>query len=170
MTNHYQYTCTRPPAVLIEPVKLTLEDLALEELNSYRRLRHECATCEASGDEAAVERARSLLHFAEGRLADAVDALTRRGLGEERFHAGYTLVDVPDTVQAKPPEMPEPLWLVEEQLASGEWIPIEQTSDLAEAEQKLSTAENCFSGLSYRCNDLQSKWPRPAIIAFFGRD
>ncbi|RMS67721.1 MULTISPECIES: hypothetical protein [Pseudomonas syringae group] len=83
-------------------------------------------------------------------MADAVDALTRRGLGEERFHAGYTLVDVPDTVQAKPPEMPEPLWLVEEQLASGEWIPIDQTNDLAEAEQKLSTAENCFSGLAYR--------------------
>ncbi|MEE4124022.1 hypothetical protein [Pseudomonas viridiflava] len=68
MTNHYQYTCTTPPAVLIKPVKLILEDLALEVLNSYRRLRHEFATCEASGDEAAVERARSLLHFAEGRL------------------------------------------------------------------------------------------------------
>ncbi|WP_148279817.1 hypothetical protein [Pseudomonas syringae] len=93
-----------------------------------------------------------------------MDALTRRVLREERFHAGYTLVDVPDTVQAKPPEMPEPLWLVEEQLASGEWIPIEQTSDLAEAEQKLSSAENCFSGLAYRLyRQIGTKQPTSPI-------
>lgn len=155
MTNHYQYTCTTPPAVLIEPVKLTLEDLALEELNSYRRLRHECATCEASGDEAAVERARSLLHFAEGRLADAVDALTRRGLGEERFHAGYMLVDVPNTVQAKPPEMPEPLWLVEERQLNGDWLAIDRADDQDEAEVKLSHVENHLPG-TYRLK--RSDW------------
>lgn len=27
---------------------------------------------------------------------------------------------------------------------------LEQTNDLAEAEKKLSTVENCFSGLAYR--------------------
>ncbi|WP_116829026.1 hypothetical protein [Pseudomonas syringae] len=136
-------------------MKLTLEDLALEELNSYRRLRHECATCEASGDEAAVERARSLLHFAEGRLADAVDALTRRGLGEERFHTGYTLVDVPDTVQAKPPEMPEPVWLVEERQLNGDWLAIDRADDQDEAEAKLSHVENHLPG-TYRLK--RSDW------------
>ncbi|MCF5747666.1 hypothetical protein GIB57_24915, partial [Pseudomonas tremae] len=150
MTTRDQYNRTTPPAVLTEPVTQILDDLALEYLNAYRRLRHECATHEGSGDVNAAERARSLLSVAEGRLADAVNALTRRRLGEEHFWAGFRQVVIPDTVQANPPEIPEPLWLVEEQLASGEWIPIEQTNDLAEAEKKLSTAENSFSGLAYR--------------------
>ncbi|MCT9824063.1 hypothetical protein [Pseudomonas veronii] len=49
----------------------------------------------------------------------------------------------------------DPVWFVEERQLNGDWIAIDRADDQAEAEAKLSHAENCLLG-TYRLN--RSDW------------
>jgi hypothetical protein len=49
----------------------------------------------------------------------------------------------------------DPVWFVEERQLNGDWIAIDRADDQAEAEAKLSHAENCLPG-TYRLS--RSDW------------
>ncbi len=48
------------------------------------------------------------------------------------------------------------LWFLQERMESGEWVQIDQADDEEGADELLSRAENCFSGLEYRLQ--RSDW------------
>lgn len=54
-------------------------------------------------------------------------------------------------------DTPDPVWFVEERKLNGDWLPIDRADDQdeAEAEAKLSHAENCLPG-TYRLQ--RSDW------------
>ena len=82
---HRNYIRTEPPALLTDPLTITLADHKLEGLNAYRQARHAWLSCEGSHDEKArlhalmVEEANALMGF--------IGAAVRIALGEPDDYA-----------------------------------------------------------------------------------
>lgn len=80
MTASPKYLPTEPPALLTEPVTITLAGHDLEALNAYRAARLAFARKDA-GNAAEVKRAKAELQQTEKNLATSVHCLTRQALG-----------------------------------------------------------------------------------------
>lgn len=80
-----KYLLTEPPAVLTEPVSLTISDHALTELNEYRQAQH--AWLSYTGDVDKSTRLRLEMERAGAYLAATLAAEIRLHLREPRHYA-----------------------------------------------------------------------------------
>lgn len=83
MTTSPKYLPTEPPAVLTEPVSLTISDHALTELNDFRQAQHAWLGC--TGDIEQRARLREKAEMTGYWLAATLAAEISRQLGEPRI-------------------------------------------------------------------------------------
>jgi len=85
MTASPKYLLTEPPAVLTEPVSVTISDHALTELNEFRQAQHAWLAC--TGDVEQRTRLREEMERAGAYLAATLAAEVRLHLREPRHYA-----------------------------------------------------------------------------------
>ncbi|MGE8063776.1 hypothetical protein [Pseudomonas sp. NPDC089569] len=85
MATRRKYTRTEPPALLTEPLTITLDDLKLEGFNAYRQARHAWLSYEGDPEEAL--RLRALMADAADSLMGFIGAAARIALGEPDEYA-----------------------------------------------------------------------------------
>lgn len=81
-----KYIRTEPPALLTEPLTLTLDGYKLEGFNAYRQARHAWLSCE--GDHHEKLRLHALMADAAVHLMAFIAAAARIALGEPDDYAG----------------------------------------------------------------------------------
>lgn len=80
-----KYIRTEPPALLTEPLTITLDDHKLDGFNAYRQARHAWLSCEGNNDEKI--RLRALMADEADNLMSFIGAAAQIALGEPDDYA-----------------------------------------------------------------------------------
>ncbi|MBA1218177.1 hypothetical protein [Pseudomonas fulva] len=75
-----KYIRTEPPALLTEPLTITLDDYKLERFNAYRQARHAWLSCK-SGPEESI-RLHDLMADEARIVMASIGAMVQRARGE----------------------------------------------------------------------------------------
>lgn len=93
MSTQVRYARTAPLPTLSEPLTITLDAHAVEQLDAYRKLSHALRSGAGQGEQATVMGARRrLLDRAQEQVALALDRLVREQRGEPRLLDDYAFV------------------------------------------------------------------------------
>lgn len=93
MSTQVRYTRTAPLPTLSEPLTITLDAHAVEQLDAYRKLSHAVRSGAGQGEHATVMAAhRRSLDRAQEQVAMALDRLVRERRGEPSQVDDYEFV------------------------------------------------------------------------------
>lgn len=85
MDTSRKYIRSEPPALLTEPLTITLDDHQLESFNAYRQARHAWLSCDGDADESF--RLHALMTEAATRLMGFIGPAVQLQLGEPADYA-----------------------------------------------------------------------------------
>lgn len=93
MSTQVRYARTAPLPTLSEPLTITLDAHAVEQLDAYRKLSHALRRGAVEGEQATtMEACRRLLDRAQEQMAMALDRLVRDQRGEPRLLDDYAFI------------------------------------------------------------------------------